>query len=405
MRAWLPAVRWGIGAALASRLALLVWMAVVWLFVGEQLGIPADLHTDPVANLPALEQPVERAIFGVWRRWDASHYLNLAQNGYRAEDPGPTVFGVLTPLGIRVFDAALPGGIDLAAVVYATAACAFALTMLYRVCEACYGDASLGRWSVRVVASLPLAFFFSAPMSETAYLGLALGVFYAGAKGRWLLAGVFGALAALARSQGVMLAGVAGLMLWQESRARFPAWPERLLDLARRGWPLLLVPAAWAGFLVFRDGLGLPALEEVYRTRSYIFFTNPPDGLLLNLRYIVENPAESLFNVDLWALVVSPVLFLLSLRDRRHRRAPLIAYTLFSMLVAVSKINWAWGGYDEVLYSQSFARYMLTVFPLTIWLADGLRRCSRRVRAAYFTLSGAGLVIFSALLALGGGAP
>lgn len=405
MQAWFPAVRWGIGAALASRLALLAWMAVVWLGFGARLGIPVDLHTDPVANLPALEQPVQRAIFGVWRRWDASHYLNLAQNGYRAEDPGPTVFGALTPLGIRVFDMALPGGIDLAAMVYATAACAFALIMLYRVCEAYYGDADLGRWSVRVLAALPLAFFFSAPMSEAAYLGLALGVFYAGAKGRWLLAGVFGALAALARSQGVMLAGVAGVMLWQESCARFPAWPERLLDLARRGWPLLLIPAAWWGFLVFRDGLGLPPLEEVYRTRSYIFFTNPLDGLLLNLRYIVENPAGALFNVDLWALVVSPVLFLFMLRGHRHRRAPLIAYTLFSMLLAVSKINWAWGGYDEVLYSQSFARYMLTVFPLTIWLADVLRRRSRRVRAAWFTLSGAGLVIFSALLALGGGAP
>ncbi|NWG17583.1 MAG: hypothetical protein HXY41_13230 [Chloroflexi bacterium] len=405
MQGWFPAVRWGVGAALASRLALLAWMAVVWLGFGERLGIPVDLHTDPVAALPTLEQPAQQAVFGVWRRWDASHYLNLAQNGYRAEDPGPTVFGLLTPLGIRAFDAALPGGIDLGAMVYATAAYAFALTMLYRVCEVYYDDADLGRWSVMVLAMLPLAFFFSAPMSEAAYLGLALGVFYAGAKGRWLLAGVFGALAALARSQGVMLAGVAGLMLLEAGLARCPTWPERLRDLARRGWPLLFIPAAWVGFLVFRDGLGLPPLDDIYRTRSYIFFTNPLNGLLLNLRYIVENPADALFNVDLWALVVSSVLFILLLRDRRHRRAPLAAYALASLLVAVSKINWAWGGYDDVLYSQSFGRYMLTVFPLAIWLADGLRRRSRPVRVAWFTLSGLGLVVFSALLALGGGAP
>lgn len=402
---WRPALKWGIGIAVVSRLVLLLWLATVWLVVGERAGIPAHLHADPVASLPVLESPLSRAVFGVWRRWDGSHYLNLAQNGYRAADPGPTVFAPLTPAALRLVDALFPGGVDVAALVFGTVAFAFALVMLYRVCEVYYGDAGLGRWSVIVLALLPLAVFFSAPMSEALYLGMALGVFYAGARRRWLLAAIFGMLAALARTQGGILLSVAGLMLLQDSLTRCPNWRSRLLYVVRSGWPLALIPLALAGFLAFRQRIGLPPLDEIYRTRSYIFFVNPLEGLFFNLRWMAKHPADALFNPDSWALVVCIVLFLLMLRDRRHARLALLAYAAVSLLVAVSKVNWEWGGTDRVLYSQSFARYMLPVFPFTVWLADRLRRAAPRWQRLYVLAALLAALVFSALFALGGGVP
>ncbi len=405
MAGWGSAFRWGIGAALASRLALLVWLAAVWLLVGERTGIPAQLHADPVAGLPVLESPLSRAVLGVWRRWDGSHYLNLAQNGYRAADPGPTVFAPLTPAAIGLLNRIMPGEVDVAGLVFGTAAFAFALVMLYRVVEVYYGDSALGRWSVIVMALLPLAFFFSAPMSEALYLGMALGVFYAGARRRWWLAAMFGALATLARSQGGVLLGVVGLMLLEDAFRRWPTWRDRLLYVVRSGWPLALIPLALAGFLAFRQSAGLPPLDTIYRTRSYIFFVNPLDGLLINLRWMLDHPADALFNPDSWALVVALVLCVILARDRRHGRLSLLLYAVVSLLVAASKINWEWGGQERILYSQSFARYMLPVFPFTVWLADRLRAASPRLRLTGVVLLALGLLVFSALFALGGGAP
>jgi hypothetical protein len=405
MGGWRAAFKWGFGVAVVSRLALLVWMAAVWLLIGQTWNIPVYLHADPIAHLPALDSPLEQAVFGVWRRWDGSHYLNLAQNGYQLNNPGPTVFAPLTPVGIRVADVLVPGALDLGAMVFATLTYAFALVMLYRVCEVYYKDADLGKWSILTLALLPLAFFFSAPMSESIYLGMVLGVFYAGARGRWLLVAIFGALATLARSQGLVLAGVAGLMLLQDSFQQCPSWPQRARYLILKGWPLLLIPFAFAGFLAYRQSLGLPPLSDTYYTYSYNFFTNPLEGTLINLRWIIEHPGDAVFNPDSWALVISVVLCLVVFRDPRQRRLPLIAYTLVSIILFISRINWAWGGHDLVLNTQSFGRYSLTLFPLTVWLADWLRRAAPRVRLATITLSGLGLLIFSALFVLGGGAP
>lgn len=406
MSDWRPAIRWGLSVALVSRLVLLVWMAAVWLLIGQRWDIPVYLHANPTSHdLPALDSPLEQAVFGVWRRWDASHYLNLAQNGYLPDNPGATVFAPLTPLGIRLMDGLLPGSIDLGAMAFATLTFAFALVMLYRVCQVYYRDDSLGRWSVITLALLPMAYFFSAPMSESVYLGMALGVFYAGARGRWMQAGVFGALATLARSQGVVLAGVAGLMLLEDSFQHCPSWRARILYLIRAGWPLTLIPLAFAGFLLYRQSLGLPPLNDTYYTYSYNYFTNPLEGAFINLRWMVQNPGDAILSPDSWALVISVALCLVAFRNPHQRRLPLLVYTLVSILLFISRINWAWGDHEQVLYTQSFGRYALTLFPFTIWLADWLRHATPRMRLVYITLSGLGLLILSALLALGGGPP
>lgn len=395
---------WGLKIALAHRLALLLWMALIWVTVGQPLNISINLHVDPIAQLPTLT-PLEQATLGVWRRWDASHYLNLAQNGYRADDPGPTVFGVFTPIGIKIFDIFLPGGVDVGGMVFATVAFWLALVMLYRVCEVYYGDDDLGRWATVMLAILPLSFFYSAPMSEAIYLALALGVFYAGERSQWSWAALCGALATLARSQGVLLAGIAFLMLWEQSRQQQANWRERVIYIIRRGWVLALIPLALVAFLAFRQNQGLPALDEIYRTRSFIFFVNPFEGLRLNIAWALAHPADALFNPDLWALALSFALAIWTVFSPRHRRLPLLAYTFGFILVFVTKMNWTWGDTSQITYTQSFARYSLALFPLTVLIADKLRVAAKPVRAAMMGLSIGGLLVFSALFTLGGGAP
>ncbi len=165
-RAWQPALMWGAGVALAHRLLLALWMAGAWLLFGGLTDHPIDFQSHALANLPPLAGRLQQLLFGVWRRWDVIEYLNLAQNGYRAIDPHASVYSPLTPLGIRLIDLVLPGGIDLAGMVFGTLSFALALALLYRVVEVFYGDAGLAPYAVATCALLPLA-YFSAPPCPT----------------------------------------------------------------------------------------------------------------------------------------------------------------------------------------------------------------------------------------------
>jgi Gpi18-like mannosyltransferase len=69
---------------------------------------------------------------------------------------------------------------------------------------------------------------------------------------RWGWAGLFGALAALTRPNGVLIAVPLGLMAL--------AGRPRVAELARRGAALLLVPLAFGAFCVF--ACGSPAIPS-----------------------------------------------------------------------------------------------------------------------------------------------
>ena len=401
MGGWRQAILWGAGTAMIHRLLLTLWLALVWTVVGANLGgAPVDFHAAG-ADLPALGSPLEQAVFGVWRRWDAIHYLDLAYNGYRLDNPGATVFNLLTPLGIRAADLALPGSVDLAALVFETLAFGLALTLLYRVVEVYYRDHKLAPWAVAALALMPNAFFFAAPMSESIHLAGVLAFFYFTARDRWGAAALSGFLATLARTQGVLLVGVGALMLIEQCGLppRRAVLSTYLRQVMRRGWWLALIPAGSLIFLAYRASLNLPSMDDIYARYSYAFFINPIESILINMRWMAANLGQALISIDSWAFVVIPLLMLCLLRSPRHRRLPLIGYTTAVYLFSLLKINYDWGT-DEVMFSQSIARYGLVLFPLTVLIADGLRALPKWGRIGMFALMGFGVFGLSALYVL-----
>jgi len=389
---WRVALKWGFGAALAHRLLLGIWMASVWITISSWTTYDADFDAIRVDGLPRLSTPAAQVIFGVWRRWDANHYLSLAVHGYQPENPGPTVFGVLTPLAFQFLDRALPGPVDLGAMVFETLAFGLALTLLFRLCVVDYGDGQLAHWAVGVAVLQPLSYVFAAPLSESAYLALALGAVYAAYRERWLLAALCGLLATLARIQGVLLAVVVGLILLSTTRAR----QGGVREMVRRGWSLILIPLGGLLFLGFRSIQGLPSLGNVYAHHSYLVYADPFSSLFFNARHFVRQWPHSLYDADLLTLAVSLALGVLMLRYPRHRRLPMVAYTWMHLLLFLSKVNLTQGT-QEVTHSQSFGRYALVLFPLTIMVADGLRQIrSERVRFACVVGGSLLLLVFSA---------
>lgn len=398
---WRDAFAWGFGAALVHRLLLGLWIALIWTTASQWTHASVNFH-DPGGLLPPLTTTVDQLVFGVWRRWDVIHYLDLAEHGYQASNPGPTVFGVLAPFAFRAFDLLLPGGIDLAALVFQTLAFGLGLTFLYRIGESYFADAQLGRWAVVVTALLPLSYFFAAPMSDTIYLALALGTFYFCTRRQWLSAAICGLLATLARSQGVLLLPVAALVLLEQNGFRLNdtrQWLKQIRLGIRQGWVLVLIPLGFFGFLAYRYSLHLPALNDVYLQYSYKIITDPITGLLINLRAFVSDPAHALTNIDQMGLLIALILSVVSLVFARHRRLPLVFYNFAFILIFVTQINYVYGT-QQIMGTQSIGRYTLALFPLTFLIGDGLLHARPIIRILGVGSLCFGVLAFSALYVL-----
>jgi hypothetical protein len=148
-------------------------------------------------------------------RWDASWYLVIAHYGYRPDlgsfTSSRTAFFPLYPLGLRAISEV---GVQpvLAGVLVSLLAFALALYGIHRLTTLELaragrpGGGDVARLAVTVTAFAPMAFYFSAVYSESLYLALSVGVFWFARQGRWAAACALGALAGATRSAGVVLA-------------------------------------------------------------------------------------------------------------------------------------------------------------------------------------------------------
>ncbi len=152
-------------------------------------------------------------------RWDAVWYLVIAHYGYRpdlgAYTASRAAFFPLYPFGVRAISWFGPPPV-LAGVLLSVCAFALALYGIHRLTTLELGTAarpSLGRarrgdvarLAVLLTAFAPMAFYFSAVYSESLYLALSVGLFWSARHGRWMLVGLLGALATATRSTGLVL--------------------------------------------------------------------------------------------------------------------------------------------------------------------------------------------------------
>jgi hypothetical protein len=147
-------------------------------------------------------------------RWDAAWYLVIAHYGYRPDlgsvTASRTAFFPLYPLGVRMLSDLGPAPV-IAGVLLSLVALAGGLYGLHRLTTlevarlGLGGHGEVARLTVLLTAFAPMAFYFSAIYTESLYLALSVGVFLCARRGRWASAATFGALAAATRSNGVVL--------------------------------------------------------------------------------------------------------------------------------------------------------------------------------------------------------
>ena len=161
-----------------------------------------------------------RAALELWNRWDAPHYLSIAQHGYQTtgEDRFLIVFFPLYPFAIRLVSLFVANGILAAFIVSGLASPAAAL--LLRRLALLDGTAEFASRAVWFLLIFPTSYFLHIGYTESLFIALILGAFLAARHERWVLAGILGALACLTRVNGLLLFPAFAVEVALLSRAR-----------------------------------------------------------------------------------------------------------------------------------------------------------------------------------------
>jgi hypothetical protein len=221
-----PVIRQALLLALAIRGALFVisWMSL-------RMFPRFDLYP---AQLPDTFLP-EHPFLDGWARWDAAHYIAVAQLGY-GDPNSPSVDGglgffPLYPLLMRGLVAVT--GVEATAGAYAAAGIAISnVCFVLAIALLAWTAAELAGDRVALETTLlfsvaPFGFFFNAAYSESLFLLISLFSFWLGRRGQWWKAGLVAALGSATRLIGLAI-GPALLYLAYRRGAK----PRDLLGIA-----------------------------------------------------------------------------------------------------------------------------------------------------------------------------
>lgn len=144
---------------------------------------------------------------GAWIRWDANHYLGLAENWYVNQgDPRfHIVFYPLYPLLVRGLRLVFLDNTALAATVLSNICLFGAGWALFRLVEMEFGQYAASR-ALKYLMLCPLSLFFSIPYSESLFVLLTLLSVLMARRRNMALSILFGALAANTRLLGLLCA-------------------------------------------------------------------------------------------------------------------------------------------------------------------------------------------------------
>jgi Gpi18-like mannosyltransferase len=175
-------------------------------------------------------------------RWDTFFYYTIATDGYSWDAAAfrhyNVVFFPLYPVLMRWGGAALGGHPLVAGLIISLVAYAGALVLLYRLALLELGDDYAWR-VILLISTFPYALYFSAVYTESLFLLLTVGAFYAMRRGRLGWAALCGLAAGLTRPNGFWLAlPLALLAVRPPDRDLSDASPRRPISL-----PLALLVA------------------------------------------------------------------------------------------------------------------------------------------------------------------
>ena len=334
------------------------------------------------------QQPVielhGRSIFRLLRplaiRGDGAWYISTAKEGYEHRAFDATVqrnwaFFPLYPLLLRMASK-ITGGFLLTGMLLSNICFLPALILLHKTALAFGLDEDGADRTIFYLAIFPTSYFFSLAQTESLFLLLTVGSFYAARRERWWVAGALGALASATRFSGIFLVPALALLYWQRHGFRLRANVLGLL-LA----PLGLLSFMLYLYLITGNAFAFKDVLVAWGRKSG-FFLLTLFAYIVRFRVVVESWDFWLLNFAAAVMVLACGVVLL-----RRRQWSLALYTLLSIIAPLSS-----------LLLQSHARYALTIFPVFMVLAGWGRSpiVDQTIRTVFVVILGLMAALFAA---------
>ncbi len=348
-----------------------------------RLPDPSKRLGDPLDPVISMERaPVAQNLRRLAGRGDGGWYLSIAVHGYDhvpfdAARPHDWAFFPAYPLLVRAVTT-VTRDYPLTAIALSNLLFFAALLVLHKTVLALGLDVTVADRVLIYVAAFPMSHFFSLPHTESLFLLLSAGCFYAALKDRWAVAGAVGAIASATRVIGVLLAPALLLLYLKRHGKRWSAqllWvllvPVGLVLYMLYLWRVTGDPLAFKHVLVAWGREGAFFLAPLYN-----FFRSP---LLVSISWDLRFLN---FAAAILALVCGVVLAV-------RREWALSVYTLGCVLAPLS---------SSALVLQSLARYVMVIFPVFIVLARFAARkgwIDQTIRALFFALLSLMSVMFA----------
>jgi hypothetical protein len=397
---------------------LRVWV-IHWLLVqipatyALRFGVP-NAPSPPYGEVPPPLTGLAHWLVEPLRNWDGLWYRLIALEGYAGgTQSAKAAFWPLLPGIMRGGSEVTGWTVDSVGYLVANLAFLGALLLLYRLILLDFGDATLARRTLWVLALFPTALFFSAVYTESLFLFLTVGALYLWRRDRLWLAGMVGIAAALARSGGVFLILPFLALLWDRHRTDWrgywpgvipaflpalgPAFFAALLNQEQGNWNAFIdVQEQWNRYSA------LP--WETLQCAAFTCHTlgGEPDGISRGwLTTLVNDPSwatitstewrVSVANSDVLELVVTVLFLVLALLGLRLLPLYQTVWVLPALVIPLLQPS-------EVHALMSMPRFVLVLFPLFIVLAKLLR--PRLLRIPWFIVSTTLLVLLTIQFAL-----
>ncbi len=352
-------------------LTLVAWLGFRLLPLSSGFPLSWEIGKDGAVHRTTTGAPSAHSLINMWSRWDSGWYLEIAKSGYNYEPgkPSGAAFFPLYPAVTRAFQSILfLPKTDLwylvAGLAVSNISLLVTLAYLYVLVRLEYND-DVARRAVFCLLLFRTTFFLSSVYSESTFLALSISSFYYARKAHWIAACVLAALAALCRSQGIILL----LPLLTEYFAqRKLNWRLVRWDIAAFG----LIPLAVFAFAAY--------LHWRFGSWSTVFHAQQPWGRRFlapwyTLSWVLGHispltPAShDWLDLGFFALLVAA-----STAARMWLRVPYAVY-LWTATIFFS----CWG------MLGSLPRFVLVVFPVFILFAL-LCEKSRAFRLTYLTV-------------------
>jgi hypothetical protein len=369
------------------------------------IGLPVALVAHAIVRLTTLavlyvaSQATGASTYHQLTRWDAGWYRRIAEHGYGHMHAAPDgrqlwdyAFFPLYPAAERVVSALTGLPVLQAGLLISALSSTVAAAGIFRVGEHLH-DARTGLVLVCLWSSLPVSVVQSMAYTEALFTALAAWTLHALLVHRYSTAGVLAALAGLTRPLGAAIVVAVVVAALVELRARRRSAVPAARSLREPFVGAVVAPLGLLAYVAYVDW-------SEHRPLAYFRLAgkwgNGVDGGQRFIAWTTDLLASSQFLLGA-AVVVGLVLLGAGVWASRPTRYPLpvFVYTASAVLICMSTAG----------YFGSKPRYLLPVFTLLLWPAQGAARLRTSRLAFLLLVLAVSSAVYGAVWLLGPGPP